>query len=68
VLLAANRAVEAEKIYRDDLKRNPENGWSLYGLTQSLKAQGNRKQAAPEETRFRKAWKRADVKLVASRF
>jgi hypothetical protein len=50
------------------LKRNPDNGWSLYGLAQSLKAQGNTKQAAPEEKRFQKAWKRADVKLTASRF
>jgi tetratricopeptide (TPR) repeat protein len=68
VLLAANRPAEAEKVYREDLKRNPENGWSLYGLAQSLKAQGNQKQAKSEEKRFEKAWKRADVKLTASRF
>jgi tetratricopeptide (TPR) repeat protein len=68
VLLAANRAAEAEKIYREDLRRNPDNGWSLFGLAQSLKAQGNHKQATPEEKRFQKAWKRADVKLAASRF
>jgi tetratricopeptide (TPR) repeat protein len=38
VLLKAGRAAEAEAVYREDLKRNPENGWSLYGLTQSLRA------------------------------
>lgn len=68
VLLAAKRPAEAEKVYRDDLRRNPNNGWSLYGLTESLKAQGKTKQAAAEEKRFQKAWKRADVKLTASRF
>jgi tetratricopeptide (TPR) repeat protein len=68
VLLAANRPAEAEKVYREDLTRNLENGWSLFGLAQSLKAQGNTKQATPEEKRFQNAWKRADVKLTASRF
>jgi hypothetical protein len=56
----------AEKVYREDLKRNPENGWSLYGLAQSLQAQ-NADTAAIEQ-RFQKAWARADVKLTASRF
>ncbi|MFZ5876435.1 MAG: hypothetical protein ACOYXU_08505 [Nitrospirota bacterium] len=68
VLLAANRPAEAETVYREDLQRNPDNGWSLFGLTQSLKAQGKPKEAASEENRFQKAWKRADVTLAASRF
>jgi tetratricopeptide (TPR) repeat protein len=68
VLLAGKRPAEAEQVYREDLKRNPNNGWSLYGLTESLKAQGKKKEAAAEEKRFQKAWQRADVKLVASRF
>jgi tetratricopeptide (TPR) repeat protein len=68
VLLAAGRAAEAEAVYREDLKRNPENGWSLYGLAQSLRAQKKMKEAAAVEKRFRKAWARADVKLTTSRF
>jgi tetratricopeptide (TPR) repeat protein len=68
VLLAAKRPADAEKIYREDLKRNPENGWSIYGLKESLTAQGKKKQAASEEKRFQKTWNRADVKLTASRF
>jgi hypothetical protein len=32
VLLAAGRADEAETVYWEDLKRNPESGWSLFGL------------------------------------
>jgi hypothetical protein len=55
-------------VYRDDLARNPENGWSLYGLGQSLRAQGKTAEAAAVEARFRKAWARADVQLSASRF
>ena len=68
VLLVQTSAAEAENVYREDLKRNPENGWALYGLAQSLRAQKKTKEAAAVEKRFRKAWARADVKLIASRF
>jgi tetratricopeptide (TPR) repeat protein len=68
VLLAAGRAAEAEAVYWQDLGRNRENGWALYGLAQSLRAQGREEQAAMVERRFRAAWSRADVKLTASRF
>ncbi len=68
VLLAANRAPEAETVYWEDLRRNRENGWSLYGLTQALKAQGKNDDAALVEARFKKAWARADVVLNNSRF
>jgi tetratricopeptide (TPR) repeat protein len=68
VLLAANRAPEAETVYWEDLRRNRENGWALYGLMQALKAQGKNEDAALVEARFKKAWARADVMLTASRF
>lgn len=68
VLLKAGRVEEAEAVYREDLKRNPENGWSLYGLTQSLRLQKKQQDATATEQRFRKAWTKADVKLTASRF
>ena len=67
-LLAGGRPVEAEAVYRDDLKRNPDNGWSLFGLAQSLRAQGKTAEAAAVEASFQKAWARADVTLSASRF
>jgi tetratricopeptide (TPR) repeat protein len=63
ILLAAGRPVRAEKVFREDLLRRPENGWSLHGLAQSLRAQNKTKAAARAETRFREAWKTADVKL-----
>ncbi len=62
-LLEAGRAVEAEAVYWDDLKRNPENGWSLSGLLQALTAQGKKDDAARVQQRFEKAWSSADVKL-----
>ena len=68
VLLQAGRAAEAEQVYREDLARNPDNGWSLFGLTQALRAQGKTGEATIAETRFRKAWASADVTLAASRF
>jgi tetratricopeptide (TPR) repeat protein len=67
-LLAGGRPVEAEAVYRDDLKRNPDNGWSLFGLAQSLRAQGKTADAAEADARFRKAWSSADVTLSSSRF
>lgn len=68
VLLEAGRAAEAEAVYREDLRQNPENGWALYGLARSLQAQGRKDEAAAVEERFRKAWSKADVTISASRF
>jgi len=64
ILLAAKRPVRAEKVYREDLARRPENGWSLFGLAQSLRAQNKVKAALKIEQRFERAWKTADVKLA----
>ena len=68
VLLQAGRAADAEAVYREDLKRNPGNGWSLFGLAQSLRAQGKTTEAARVEASFRTVWAQADVTLTASRF
>jgi len=68
VLLEAGRAPEAETVYWEDLKRNRENPWSLFGLTQALKAEGKNDDAALIEARFKKAWARADTTITSSRF
>jgi tetratricopeptide (TPR) repeat protein len=68
VLLQGGRAGEAEVVYREDLRRNPGNGWSLFGLALSLRAQGKTIEAAQVEERFKKSWAQADVTLSASRF
>ncbi|HET8720427.1 MAG TPA: tetratricopeptide repeat protein, partial [Nitrospira sp.] len=67
-LLKSGRKAEAEKVYREDLRRFPENGWSLFGLAQALRAQGKNTEAAAAEARFRRAWADTDVTLTASRF
>ncbi len=65
-LLAAGRAADAETAYRADLVEYPENGWSLYGLGASLRAQ--QKSADDVDRRFKDAWAGADVTLAGSRF
>jgi tetratricopeptide (TPR) repeat protein len=67
-VLEANRAREAEAVYRKDLEQYPHNGWALFGLAQSLYAQGKIEVAAEVQKRFEKAWEHADVTLAASRF
>lgn len=64
-LVKAKRYAEAEQVYRDDLARLPENGWSLFGLAQSLRAQG-KSDAAAVEQRFRAVWSKADLEIPSS--
>jgi cytochrome c-type biogenesis protein CcmH/NrfG len=61
VLLAANQASEAETVYRQELQRNPENGWALLGLRDALRRQGKQQEAQSVETRLRKAWAKPDI-------
>jgi tetratricopeptide (TPR) repeat protein len=68
VLLTAGRAKEAEEVYRKDLAQYPENGWSLYGLTQALRVQKMKKEASAAEKKFKAAWIHSDVTLSASRY
>jgi tetratricopeptide (TPR) repeat protein len=68
VLIAQGKAKQAEAVYREDLRRYPKNGWSLYGLSQSLAKQGNGAAARYADQGFRNAWTRADVTLKSSRF
>jgi hypothetical protein len=61
------RYAEAEQIYREDLARLPENGWSLYGLASSLRAQKkNLSEAAATNVKFHKVWSGADTKITSS--
>lgn len=63
LLLKLDRAAEAETVFWEDLRRNPENGWSLHGVWQSLKAQGKSEQAQQVAARFREAWQWSDTML-----
>ena len=68
VLLAAGRPKEAETAYREDLMRYPNNGWSLHGLVQALRAEGRSREAAATEVQFHRVWSRADAELAAADF
>ena len=68
VLLAAGRPADAEAVYREELRRNPGNGWSLFGLAESLRAQGRAEEVTAVERQLAAAWRHADTRLVASRF
>lgn len=68
VLLQAGRAPDAELVYRQDLRQHPRNGWALFGLEQSLKAQKKEGEAAAVHKELQQAWARADITLVGSRF
>jgi predicted Zn-dependent protease len=67
-LLKAHRAKEAEAVYRADLAKLPENGWSWIGLARSLKAQKRGAEAALAEEHFKRVWAHADVTLSSSCF
>jgi predicted Zn-dependent protease len=67
VLLLAGRPADAEAVYRKDLVHFPENGWSLKGLEQSLRAQGRSVEASEIQRRFDQAWRAADVQITSSR-
>ncbi len=66
ILLDAGRHAEAEAAYRAELKRNPENGWSLKGLQQALAAQGRDDEARSVAERFGRAWAHADFELPST--
>ena len=67
-LLEADRAVEAEAVYRTALEDHPLNGWSLFGLEQALLAQGRTVEARQTRKLLEQSWERADVWIRSSRF
>ena len=67
-LLLMGEPQAAEAAYREDLKRNPDNGWSLMGLSQALALQGRRAAAARVAQAQARAWSHADVRLPSSAF
>jgi tetratricopeptide (TPR) repeat protein len=67
VLLDAERSSEAEQVYRADLTEFPNNGWALFGLHQSLMAQGREVEAKEVKNQFDEAWQYSDIELTSSR-
>ena len=67
-LLAAGEAGEAATVYREELRRNLNNVWSLKGLALSLKARQGSAEAMEVERQLGIAGQFADVTMTASRF
>jgi tetratricopeptide (TPR) repeat protein len=65
-LLQAGKAAQAEGVFREDLKRNPRNPRSLFGLAETLKTEGKTTEAASVRQQFQRAWSKADTKLTLS--
>ncbi len=64
-LLQAGRAADAERVFKEDLAKFPENGWSLYGLMKAHQAQGESVEAQAVQSTLDKVWATADVDLAA---
>ena len=61
VLLEAGRFDEAEAVFREDLERFPDNGWSLGGLAAALEGQGKAEERRQVDARLADVWRTADV-------
>ena len=67
LLLRSGRLADAEEIYREDLARIPDNGWSLFGLAESLRAlKKDPEEMATTKAKFEKVWAKADLKINSS--
>lgn len=66
VLVQEGRFAEAERVYREDLRRLPNNGWSTYGLAKALAGQGKLGPAKVAMDRFNWIWASADTKIGSS--
>jgi len=66
LLISAGRHDEAERVYRDDLRENRENGWALLGLAQALEGQGKDAEASAVRLRRAAVWTDADVEPTSS--
>lgn len=67
LLLATNRAAEAEKVFREDIDQKPRDARALSGLRDSLKAQGRDYEAEQIDQQFKSAWKFAEAKSASAR-
>jgi tetratricopeptide (TPR) repeat protein len=67
VFMKQQRFAEAEQVYREDLARLPENGWSLFGLAESLRKQNkNADEVGQAQSKFKKVWAKADLTITTS--
>jgi len=68
MLLDAGWPSEAEVVYAADLRKNPNNGYALFGLQQALARQGRQQEAQAVAEQFSDAWVGATYTLTSSRY
>jgi hypothetical protein len=61
-LLRAGLGADAEQVFREGLKRSPRNGWMLFGLMESMKAQKKTEGLEELQRELTTAWSKADLK------
>jgi tetratricopeptide (TPR) repeat protein len=66
VYLTSGQYADAERVYRNDLSKWPENGWSLYGLSRALEEQGRTEEAHLVRLDYDRVWARADEPTTTS--
>lgn len=66
LLLDMNEYDQAIEVYKKELSNHPNNGWSLYGIQEALKAQGV--SDSEINKKFKESWKRSDTWIQASKF
>jgi tetratricopeptide (TPR) repeat protein len=67
LLMRSGRFADAEEVYREDLKCIPDNGWSLFGLAESLRAlKKDPEEMAATKAKVDKIWAKADLKIHSS--
>jgi tetratricopeptide (TPR) repeat protein len=66
VYLSSGNYREAERVYREDLEKWPNNGWSLFGLSRALKEQGKLFEAEKVKHQYDESWRDADAHIATS--
>ncbi len=62
-LMLEKKYAQAEQTYRDDLEFYPKNGWSMFGLAESLAAQNKTEEAENVKQKAKNIWYMADVEV-----
>jgi len=66
ILMDMGEYSDAGIVYREDLKRLIQNGWSLFGLSQALDAQGEGEEAQRVKEEFETVWQYSDITIARS--
>lgn len=67
VLLEAGKFKDALKVYEEDLKIYPENGWALRGMMNAFEKLSDKTNYGKTKHRFEQSWKHADITISSSR-